>query len=97
MAVMRRVNYLGSPMSDRKMVSAIELIKIAAVTNLVVKPSRAMNLHESEPMSLLAGINQLYAEMGANPRDINEKTELSRGISINQAKTMLVDAGYVIH
>ncbi len=96
MAVMRRVNYPGSPMSDRKMISAIELVKIAAVTNLVVKPIRAMNLHESEPMSLLAGINQLYAEIGANPRDTSEKTELSRGISINQARMMLTDAGYVV-
>ena len=94
MAVMRRVNYPDSPLVDRKMITAIELVKIAAVTNLVVRPSRAMNLHESEQMSLLAGVNQLYAEIGANPRDVNAKTETSRGLSVYQTRKMLSDANF---
>lgn len=96
MAVMRRVNFPSSPLFDRGMITAIELVKIAAVTNLVVRPSRAMNLHESEQMSLLAGVNQLYAEIGANPRDTLDRTELSRGISIEKARQMFLDAAYTI-
>ena len=96
MAVMRRVNFPGSPLSERGMITAIELVKIAAVTNLVVQPTRAMNLHESEQMSLLAGVNQLYAEVGANPRDTCDRTELSRGISIDKARQLFWDAAYTI-
>ena len=95
MAVMRRVNYPDSPLSGRNTVSVIELVKIAAVTNIVVHPSRAMNLHEPEQMSLLAGVNQVYAEIGANPRDTCNRTEMGRGLGIKQAGMMLSEAGYM--
>lgn len=96
MAVMRRVDHVDSPLKDRGMITALELVKIAAVTNLVVRPSRAMNLHEPEQMSLLAGVNQLYAEMGANPRDVKSRTETGRGLSVFQTIKMLRDAEYRI-
>lgn len=95
MAVMRRVAVANTPISDRENITALELTKIAAVTNLMVRPSRAMNLHESEQMSLLAGTNQLYAECGANPRDNSSNTELSRGLSINRANELLRDSGWL--
>ena len=95
MAVMRRVGVENTPMWDRESVTAIELTKIAAVTNLIVRPKRAMNLHETEQMSLLAGINQLYAECGSNPRDNDCETEKNRGLSVCRAKELFRDSGYI--
>ncbi len=94
MAVMRRIAVPGTPLYDRGQISASELTKIAAVTNIVVQPFRSMNVHEPTQMSLLAGVNQLYAEVGANPRDTESKTELNRGFTCNKAWKMLSEAGY---
>ncbi len=92
MAVMRRVSVENTPIANKECITAIELTKIAAVSNLVVQPSRAMNLHETEQMSLLAGINQLYAEYGANPRDTVDNTQNNRAISVNQGWKLFNDA-----
>ncbi len=96
MAVMRRTAVNGSSLSDLGEISTLELCKIAAVTNLVVKPSRSMNVHEVSEMSLLAGINQLYAEIGANPRDTKSETENNRGYSIERTTELLKKSGYTV-
>ncbi|WP_333540851.1 radical SAM protein [Desulforamulus ruminis] len=94
MAVMRRIPVKGTPLYDKGQISAIELTKIAAVARLVTLPQRAMNAHEVTPMTLLAGVNQLYAEYGANPRDTESQTEKNRGFSAEKAWHMLWEAGY---
>jgi biotin synthase len=33
-----------------------------------------MNVHEPIQVALLAGMNQLYAEVGANPKDTDSQT-----------------------
>lgn len=76
--------------------SAVELTKIAAVARVVTRPHRAMNAHETTQMNLVCGVNQLYAEVGANPRDIISNTENSRGLSVSSIKRMLLDAEYVV-
>ena len=95
MAVMRRIPVKGTPLYDKGQITAIELSKIAAVARLVTRPKRAMNAHEVTQMTLLAGVNQLYAEYGANPRDTASQTEKNRGFSVQQAQNMLWEAGYV--
>jgi len=95
MAVMRRIPVPGTPLFDSGKITASELTKIVAVTNLVVNPDRAMNVHEPTQMALLAGVNQLYAEVGANPRDTQSATEKSRGFTPDKAWEMLGEAGYV--
>lgn len=67
MAVMRRIPVPGTPLFHLGKITAAELTKIVAVTHIVVNPRRAMNVHEPTQMALLAGVNQLYAELGANP------------------------------
>lgn len=89
MAAMRRKAVEGTPCQDRGEITLAELCKIAAVTALVVKPSRSMNVHETTELSLIAGVNQLYAEIGANPRDNAASTELSRGLSITKSVELL--------
>lgn len=94
MAAMRRVPVPGTPLAARGRISARELTKIAAVTNLVVAPSRCMNVHEPMQMPLLAGVNQLYAESGANPRDTRSRTEEGRGFTPASAWELLAEGGW---
>ncbi len=94
MAVMRRIPVPGTPLFNSGQINAMELTKIVAVTNLVIRPSRSMNVHEPTQMSLLAGVNQLYAEVGANPRDTNPDTKNGRGFTPTMAWQMLAEAGY---
>jgi len=94
MAVMRRIAVQGTPLYAKGQITASELTKIVAVANLVVRPERAMNVHEPTQMALLAGVNQLYAESGANPRDTDSNTENSRGFTPDAAWKMLHEANY---
>ena len=96
MAAMRRTPVEGTPLHHYGAISTPELCKIAAVALLVVRPKRAMNIHEVTEMSLLAGINQLYAEAGANPRDTNDNTENNRGYNTAALRTMLENSGYTV-
>ncbi|WP_415932224.1 radical SAM protein [Zhenpiania hominis] len=94
MAVMRRTPVPGTPMAEKGMISACELTKIEAVTRLVSKPSRSMNTHEVTPMTLIAGVNQLYAEVGANPRDHVDDTAGNRGYGVIKTIELLQDAEF---
>ncbi|MDC7235992.1 MAG: radical SAM protein [Spirochaetales bacterium] len=94
MAVMRRIAIPGSSLYEKGEISDGELTKIAAVTNMAVLPERAMNVHEPCRDTLRAGINQLYAELGVNPRDTEEETQKGRGFSVSQAWEYLNDNGY---
>ncbi|MFW5892610.1 MAG: radical SAM protein [Bacteroidota bacterium] len=95
MAVMRRIPVPGTPLFYLGRISASELTKIVAITNIIVNPDRAMNVHEPVQMALLAGVNQLYAELGANPRDTKSDTEKGRGFTPDNAWDLLSEAGYM--
>ena len=77
------------------MIDDYEFAKIAAVTQLVVMPEVSMNVHEPSLVAMLGGVNQLYAEIGVNPRDMSRKTEHGRGYSVNEAAQMLRNVGYL--
>lgn len=96
MAVMRRIPVKGTPLYKNGQISSIELSKIAAAARVVTRPHRGMNAHETTQMSLICGVNQLYAEVGANPRDIVSNTENGRGLTVENIKHLLIDAGYEI-
>ncbi|WP_010243346.1 biotin synthase BioB [Acetivibrio cellulolyticus] len=96
MAVMRRIPVPGTPLFEKGQISSIELTKIAAVTRLVTMPHRAMNAHETTQMTLIAGVNQLYAEVGANPRDNISSTENNRGLTVEDAKKLLADSEFEV-
>ena len=87
MAAMRRVNVEG-------MIDDFEYAKIVAVTRLVTMPRVSMNVHEPLTIAMLGGVNQLYAEIGVNPRDNNRQTEKGRGFSVDEVTAMLEAAGY---
>lgn len=95
MAAMRRVPVKGTPLFEKGQISDLELAKIVAVSNIVVNPSRSMNVHEPIKLAMLAGVNQLYAEVGANPRDTDSHTEQGRGFNPYGAWELLREFGYV--
>lgn len=94
MAAMRRVNVEGTPFQDRGVTDDFEYAKIVAVTRLVAMPRVSMNVHEPLTIAMLGGVNQLYAEIGVNPRDNNRQTEKNRGFSVDEVTAMLAAAGY---
>lgn len=96
MAVMRRIPVKGTPLYEKGQISSVELCKIAAVARIVTRPYRAMNAHETIQMSLICGVNQLYAEVGANPRDNVSNTEKSRGLTVEGIKQLFKDAEYEV-
>lgn len=96
MACMKRVGVPGTPLFDRGEITDLELTKIAAAARLVTRPKQSMNVHEPKQMTLLAGVNQLYAEIGINPRDCSVETGTNRGASIPEVREMLRQADYTI-
>lgn len=94
MACMKRVGVPGTPLFEKGEITDIELTKIVATARLVTRPKQSMNVHEPKQMALLAGVNQLYAEIGVNPRDCNIETSANRGFSIPSVRAMLAQADY---
>jgi len=71
-AAMWRVPVPGVPLAKIGKIPGMRLAKAVAVTRIVVGDSiRAMGVHEPRMLALRAGANQIYAETGPNPRDIN--------------------------
>ena len=95
MAAMRRVSVEKTRFGTRDMIDDFELAKIVAVTRLVVMPRVSMNVHEPNLTAMTAGVNQLYAEIGVNPRDTSRDTEISRGYSTDQVTSMLSESGFI--
>jgi biotin synthase len=96
MAVMGRVGVKGTVFENNTNLSELELTKITAVARIATAPKKSMNIHEPKKMPLLAGVNQLYAEFGGNPRDNQSETENNRGYGIESVKRLLRDAEYYI-
>ncbi len=96
MASMRRTPVFGTPLENKGTITLLELTKVVAVTRLVTRPKRSMNVHEPTEMAMLAGVNQLYAEYGTNPRDKADKTELGRGLNVDRVRNMLLNAEYTL-
>lgn len=95
MAVMKRICVPGTPLFDRGEISAATLAKICAVATLCVRPKRAMGVHEPDELCLMAGANQIYAEVGVNPRDTTNHTEQVRGFSVEDAWKLLGKADWI--
>ena len=94
-AAMKRTAVPGTELYKYGEISSAELAKIVAVTELFVKPKRAMGVHEPDILSLMAGANQIYAEVNVNPRDVCLTTELSRGASMEKANNILRAANWI--
>lgn len=97
MAVMKRVCVPGTKLYSRGEISAAQLAKICAVTELCVRPKRAMGVHEPDELCLMSGANQIYMEVSVNPRDTSLQTEQSRGASFERAEQLLKNTRWTVN
>jgi len=96
--VMRRINFPGSPFEPAGMISEREMARMVAVSRLVMGDiPKAHCLHEPSTLSLIAGGNLLFPEVGASPRDREADTEQGRGRSITHCATLLTETDWDPH
>lgn len=76
----RRIPIPKTAMAERGMISELRMAQCVAVTRLAMpRETRGNCTHEPCTLGTAAGATLLWAEMGANPRDDQEKTEKNRG------------------
>jgi biotin synthase len=87
--IMRRINFPGSPMARHGMISELEMAKMVAVSRLVMgRAAKAHCTHEPHSVSLMAGANLFFPEVGASPRDSAADTQQGRGLSVQRCYDM---------
>lgn len=93
----RRISIPGTPIAKRGMISELRMAQIVAVTRIGM-PRTVMGNCTHEPCTLgaLAGANLFWAELGANPRDIKERTEEGRGDTVDECKTIFKESDWDI-
>jgi len=93
--VMRRINFPGSPFEPFGMIDEDELARMVAVSRLVMGDiPTAHCLHEPSAVSLTAGGNLFFPEVGANPRDREADTGKGRGKSLSQCRRIFRETGW---
>lgn len=91
----RRIPIPGTELFSRGTITELRMAQIVAVTRLGM-PRNVMGNCTHEPCTLggLAGANLFWAEVGANPRDIREKTEEGRGQTVDDCRTIFAECGW---
>jgi biotin synthase len=93
----RRIAIPGTSIAKRGMISELRMAHIVAVTRLGVPRSVAGNCtHEPCTLGGIAGANLFWAEVGANPRDIEIKTEEGRGETIQSCRQIFHECGWEV-
>ena len=88
----RRIALPGTTLAARGMISELRMAQIVAVTRLAMPRSVAGNCsHEPGSVPILGGANLLWAEVGANPRDTNARTEEGRGHSVPALRRLFAE------
>jgi biotin synthase len=96
-AAMRRVFLPTSPLARNGQITELRLAQVVAAVTLAslhCSETRCIGVHEPNLLGLLSGANAIYAETGANPRDMNKNTSGNRGRNIGDCKMMLYEAGF---
>jgi len=96
-AAMRRVRLPGSPLLKYGIISEWRLAQVTAVVALSTignKRLRSIAVHEPNTLGFCSGANACYAEAGANPRDLDESTQRSRGRSVSDCEQLFLECGY---
>lgn len=91
----RRISIPGTKISERGMISELRMAQIVAVTRLGMPRTVKGNCtHEPCSLGAIAGANLFWAEVGANPRDIEEKTEEGRGETVKSCQTIFQESNW---
>ncbi len=91
----RRIAIPGTEMEKRGTISELRMAQIVAVTRLGM-PRNVMGNCTHEPCTLgaIGSANLFWAEVGANPRDIKEKTEEGRGETVGSCRTIFQESSW---
>ena len=91
----RRISIPGTEMASLGMISELRMSQIVAVTRIGVSRQVMGNCtHEPCTLGSFAGANLFWAEVGANPRDVKERTEEGRGESVKSCRTIFNESGW---
>jgi biotin synthase len=91
----RRIPIPGTAMAKRGVISELRMAQIVAVTRLGMPRSVMGNCtHEPCTLGAIAGANLFWAEVGANPRDIEEKTEEGRGETVSSCQSIFLESNW---
>lgn len=91
----RRITIPDTPLAKYGMISELRMAQIVAVTRLGMPRETLGNCtHEPCTLGALAGANLFWAEIGANPRDIKEKTEEGRGGTVEYCNQLFAETGW---
>ena len=93
----RRISIPGTALAERGMISELRMAQIVAVTRLAVPHAVKGNCtHEPCGIGALAGANLFWAETGANPRDVTERTEEGRGHTVAGCRAIFSEADWQV-
>ena len=91
----RRIPIPGTGLFRRGTITELRMSQIVAVTRLGMPRSVLGNCtHEPCALGGFGGANLFWAEEGANPRDIREKTEEGRGQTVDDCRTIFSECGW---
>ncbi len=91
----RRIPIPGTSMAKLGIINEMRMAQIVAVTRLGMPRSvKGHCTHEPCTLGAVAGANLFWAEVGANPRDIEEKTEEGRGETVSGCKTIFQESSW---
>lgn len=91
----RRIPIPGTGMARLGTISELRMAQIVAVTRLGMPRTVAGNCtHEPCTLGAVAGANLFWAEVGANPRDVKEKTEEGRGETVESCRAIFAESGW---
>lgn len=91
----RRIHIPGTEIAKRGMISELRMAQIVAVTRLGM-PRTVMGNCTHEPCTLgaVGGANLFWAEVGANPRDVEEQTEKGRGETVDKCASIFGESNW---
>ncbi len=91
----RRIPIRGTEMAKCGAITELRMAQIVAITRLGM-PRTVLGNCTHEPCTLggLAGANLFWAEAGANPRDVQEKTEEGRGETVASCRAIFTECGW---
>lgn len=85
----RRITIPGTEIAQRGMISELRMAQIVAVTRLGMPRTVIGNCtHEPCTLGAAGGANLFWAEVGANPRDTEKKTEEGRGETVASCRDL---------
>jgi biotin synthase len=93
----RRIPIPGTTIAERGVINELRMAQIVAVTRLGMPRSVMGNCtHEPCTLGAIAGANLFWAEVGANPRDIEQKTEEGRGETVTSCQSIFSESNWEV-